>query len=194
MSKKNWTLLAFGLGAAVLALFCAVPFLTLLEKSFYSGEAGGFTLEHLRAVYGSASTLKAILNTLAVGTATALASVLFAIPLAWLLARSDMPGAARLRTPLLLPYAIPPYITAIAWIYLANPTNGFLNQLAGGAWLNVYTGAGLVLVMSAYFYTLVLLVALAALERMDASLEEAARIAGASPARISSNSSGRARR
>lgn len=184
MISKAGAVLAFALLGAVLAFFCIVPFLTLLERSFFSGEGGTFTLEHFRAVFGNDSTVRAILNTVWISGATALASIVLAVPLAWVLARSDMPGAAKLRTFFLLPYAIPPYITAIAWIYLANPTNGFLNQVFGASLLNVYTGTGLVLVMTAYFYTLVLLVVLAALERMDSSLEEAARIAGAGPVRI----------
>jgi iron(III) transport system permease protein len=54
-----------------------------------------------------------------------------AIPLAWLVSRTDLPGARLFRVLLVLPYVVPPYLGAIAWINLANPTVGWLNRLAG---------------------------------------------------------------
>src|SRR5690606_14182220 len=103
-------------------------------------------------------------------------SVMGAVPLGWLLARTNLPWAKRLRSYFCLPYAIPPYISAIAWIYLANPTNGILNQVlgdgSGGPLLNIYSYLGLIWVETTFFYTFILLSVLAALDRMDSSLEE----------------------
>ena len=83
-----------------------------------------------------------------------------------------------------LPYAIPPYIAAIAWIVLANPSNGLLNSALGYKIFNIYSLGGLVWVMGSFFYTFVLLSVLTALDRVDPSLEEAARLSGASPLKV----------
>jgi iron(III) transport system permease protein len=80
---------------------------------------------------------------------------------------------------------VPPYILAVAWIQLANPTTGLVNRatraLGVGAPLDVYGHVGIILVLAASSYPLVLATAAAALERVDPALEEAARIAGARP-------------
>jgi iron(III) transport system permease protein len=115
---------------------------------------------------------------------TALLSTLLALPLAWILARSNLSRAKTWRSLFCLPYAIPPYIGAMAWITLANPTNGLLNLLFGTGSLNIYSFFGLVWVMSSFFYTFVLLSLLQALDRVDPSLEEAARLSGAGPIRV----------
>lgn len=174
----------FILGIATLVLFfaCLYPFLILLYTCFFSDS--GFTWQHFQKLLESASTIKAIQNTVIVSFTTALFSAFLAIPLAWLLTRTNLPHASKLRSYFCLPYAIPPYIGAIAWIHLANPSNGILNVLFGFSFFNIYNLGGLVWVMGSFFYTLVLLLALTSLDRMDSSFEEAARISGASPLRV----------
>ena len=73
-------------------------------------------------------------------------------------------------------------IGAIAWIYLANPSNGILKSLL--PWINIYSRTGLIFVMTAFFYTYILINLLSALEKIDPSLEEAARISGASSSQV----------
>ena len=172
------------LGIATLVLFfaCLYPFLILFYTCFFSDS--GFTWQHFQKLMESASTMRAIQNTVIVSFATALLSTFLAVPLAWLLTRTNLPHASKLRSYFCLPYAIPPYIGAIAWIHLANPSNGILNMLFGVSFFNIYNLGGLVWVMGSFFYTLVLLLALTSLDRMDASFEEAARISGASPLRV----------
>ena len=50
--------------------------------------------------------------------------------------------------------------------------------------INVYTLGGLIWVMSSFFYTFILISLMSAMERLDPSLEEAARLSGASPLRV----------
>jgi len=104
--------------------------------------------------------------------------------LLWPLTRTDLPGKKILRSLFCLPYAIPPFISAIAWIYLANPQTGFINKLLGFSLLNIYSYVGLIWAMSSFFYTYILLSLLSALDSMDSSLEEAARLSGASPLKV----------
>ena len=168
----------------ILLGLCVYPFVILIYKCLFSGPDGAFTFEYIVKLYNSSSTYTAVKNTAIVSFLTAALSVFLAVPMAWLLTRTNVPCARKLRSYFCLPYAIPPYIGAIAWIYLANPTNGFLNAPFDTPFFNIYTMGGLIWVMSSFFYTFVLLVLLASLDRMDASLEEAAKLSGAGPLRV----------
>ena len=105
-----------------------------------------------------------------------------AVPAAWLLERTDA-GSAGLGALLYAPAVVPPYVLAVAWILLANPRTGLLVRGLGVP-LDVYSRAGLVLVLASTLYPLVLAQTRAALVGIDASLEEAARLSGASPLRV----------
>ena len=137
----------------------------------------------IKKVFNSSSTLLALKTTLIVSLSTVFFSTAIALPLSWLFSRSDLQHKDRWKTLFSLPYAIPPYIGAIAWIMLANPTNGILN-VGLGLSLNIYSLGGLIWVMSSFFYTFILLNVTNLLSQMDPSLEEAARLSGANPFRV----------
>ncbi len=167
----------------LIGAFCIYPLLTLLFK--VSWIDGGLSGQYFEKVFKSSSTQSAFFNTIIVSFGTALLSCIFALPISWLLKRTDLPYVKFSKTICCLPYAVPPYIGAIAWISLANPTNGFLNELLfGTGFFNIYSHLGLIFVMSCFFYTLVLLNLLNAFDRLDPSLEEAARISGAAPRKV----------
>ena len=123
-------------------------------------------------------------NTIFMSAGTMVFTILLGVPLAWLLTRTNLPHRKKLRTLFMMPYIIPPYIGAIAWIDLANPNVGLLNRLLGEPVLNIYSLSGMIWVLGLFFYTFVLLGVGTALENMDPSLEESARICGASPLRV----------
>jgi iron(III) transport system permease protein len=184
LKKLNSTTLILGLSVIFLLLICLYPFLTLFGKISFPLPRGEFDLKYYLEIFDNKSTLLALKNTVIISIGTAVLSTLMALPLSWLLTRTNIPGASRLRSWFCLPYAIPPYIGAIAWIYLGNPTTGLLNLFFGEGFINIYTFGGLIWVMSCFFYTFILLSLLAALDRMDPSLEEAARLSGAGPIRV----------
>lgn len=177
-SKKT----ILGAGILLLFVFCVYPFVTLLWKILFP--QGNFSTTFFVKILSSKSTLVALKNTLWVSVGTCIMSTFIALPMSWLLTRTNIPAMARWRSWFCLPYAIPPYIGAIAWIYLSNPSNGILNSIFGQGFFNIYTNVGLIWVMGSFFYTFILLSLLAALDRMDPSLEEAARLSGAGPFRV----------
>jgi iron(III) transport system permease protein len=140
-------------------------------------------LSDLLSVLQNENTLKAALNTFLVSSAVSVFCLALGLPLAWLLTRTDLPFKTYLRSMFCLPYAIPPFVGAIGWIILANPTSGVLNQWLG-LHLNIYSFWGLVFVETSFLFTFVLLTALTVLDRMDSSLEEAARLSGANGFRV----------
>jgi iron(III) transport system permease protein len=158
-----------------LFLLCVYPFL-FMGKSF-SFENGQFDWPIFKRAFHSPMTLRSLWNTLKICSLTVCCSTLLALPLAWLLTRTDLKRKGFWRTVFCLPYAIPPFIGAIAWIYLANPSNGILKVIF--PWINIYSQTGLILVMTSFFYTFILINLLTSMEKIDPSLEEAARISGA---------------
>jgi iron(III) transport system permease protein len=126
----------------------------------------------------------ALLNTLIIGLgATAIASAV-GVPLAWLFARTNLPGKGFLEKLATIPIFIPPFVGAIAWILLAAPRIGAFNfpfrTLVGGEPFNVYTLAGIAWVIGIYLAPYVMMIVAAALRSMDPSLEEAAQVSGLS--------------
>lgn len=167
------------LSLLVLFVICLYPFINLFVKVIYP--RGDFSLQYISSVFEHRGAIKAFRNTLFVALSIALLSIFIAVPIGWLLTRTDLPKAKSFRSWFCLPYAIPPYIGAMAWIYLANPTTGLLNQFFGDSVFNIYSYFGLIWVMTTFLYTFVLLAVLTSLDRMDSSLEEAARLSGATP-------------
>src|SRR5207245_2834007 len=118
------------LGALLtLGLLCIYPFMVLVYHIVFSGEGQTFTLEYFKRVFQSNTTLRAAQNTILLSLSVACLSLLVAVPIAWVISRTDLKFSKYWRSWLCLPYAIPPYIGAIAWIFLANPTTGLINQL-----------------------------------------------------------------
>lgn len=113
----NLQFLILAIAALALFIFCVVPFLSLFEKILFSGVDGQFSFAAFHDAFASTATLQAIGNTIVVSSLVTAGSLLVGVPMAWLLTRSDLPWAGRFRSWLSLPFAIPPYVGAIAWIF-----------------------------------------------------------------------------
>ena len=107
------------------------------------------------------------------------------VPLAWLVARTDVPAKLCLRAGIAVAFIIPSFITVIAWIYLTAPNSGALNKLLVG-WLglatppfNIFSFGGLVFIETAHLFPIVFFAVAAALGNIDPSHEQAARMLGA---------------
>jgi iron(III) transport system permease protein len=99
--------------------------------------------------------------------------------------RTDTPLKGLIEIAALLPFITPPLIGAVAWALLAAPRTGLINVLARqlgttAPVLNIYSMSGLIFVMSLYVSPYVFLTVQAVMQRMDANLEEASEISGAS--------------
>ena len=168
----------------IVLAFCIYPFYPLLSNALTLQVRGMSFTDSLLWTLKSKTTILAVKNTILVSCSTALLGTLVAVPLSWILTRAKIKKQKVWRTIFCLPYAIPPYIGAIAWINLANPTNGLLNVAIPGLDLNIYTVGGLIWVMSSFFYTFILLSLVSAMDQIDPSLEEAARLSGAGPIKV----------
>jgi iron(III) transport system permease protein len=175
------------IGAIVLfmVVFQVFPLLYLLFRAFFS--TGKFSLEAFRRVYSYSLNWDALVNTLITGGLSMVFGVFVAFPLAWLVGRTNLLGRKFFRTLFVMTYMVPPYLGAMAWLRLLNPAVGDLNVFLKSLFhlsrmpFNIYSLGGLTWVMTTFYYPYAFITISRAMEKMDPSLEEAARISGASP-------------
>ena len=174
----------FGLAAAAMVLIVVVPLAIVVVQGFISAQRGSwdFTLDHVTLVATRWPYWAALLNTLAVGLGATTFACAAGIPMAWLFARTNLPGKGLLEKLATIPIFIPPFVGAVAWILLAAPRIGAFNYpfraLMGLEPLNVYTLTGISWVIGIYLAPYVMMIVAAALRSMDPSLEEAAQVSG----------------
>jgi iron(III) transport system permease protein len=171
-------------GAALaLVLLMALP-LGWLASLSVSGERGA-TLDHYRAVLGDVALRKAVWNTIVLAFWVGLGSVAVGAPLAWLTARTDVPGRGVIRSLVLASFVTPPFLGAFAWVMLAGPNAGLLNRAWRGLTgaedplVNIFGMPGLVFVVTIYTFPYVYIMIANTLALIASDLEEAASILGA---------------
>lgn len=180
-SAENSVALALTL---LVTLMVIVPLAAVLAAGV--SERGAFSLRLLLNALGAT---KIIGNTLLVGAGSTLLSVGLGAALALILVRLNTPGRGVLERLIVLPLYITPLLTAIAWSWLASPRGGLINKFArdvlgiADTLVNVQTPAGVVIVTALAYVPLPFLLIGSALRGMDPSLEESARVHGASPAK-----------
>lgn len=131
-----------------------------------------------------AGILDAAVNSLVSAGASAALAVVIALVMALVLDRTDLPGRSAVRLILLSPLLIPPFVGAIAWTGLLGPSgmiNKYFVEHVGAPLWNIYGGDGVIFLLTIHSYPLAYLIVSAALSRIPGDLEQAARIAGASP-------------
>src|SRR3989344_9555317 len=177
MNTKRFILVST---SVLLLTFSAFPLLILIVESFRPAHLSNYLLILSKKTYATA-----LWNTLKLCTFTTLITVVIGLPLAWLLEKTDLPQKKLFKSLFAIPYIIPPYIGAMAWIKLLNPNSGSLNRLlANGLSLaeapfNIYSMTGAVWVLGLFFYSFILLACVSAFQKMDPALEEAALMCGA---------------
>jgi iron(III) transport system permease protein len=170
---------------AVLVFLVASPLARLLISSFQEPEGGRFTLANYVQAYGNLRHLQALLNSLELGIGVALLAGIFGVPIAWAISRTDMPAKSFVRLMVFGAFITPPYLGAVGWILLAGPNAGWLNKIwmaltgAEHGIFNVYSMAGLIVVVATTSFPYVFVFVNAALDLVSSEMEDAANILGA---------------
>ena len=168
-----------------LVVFEVFPLLYLVYRAFFP--EGSFSLEAFARVYTYKLNWTALSNTIITASASMILGVIIAFPLAWLIGRTNLYFKKFFRTLFVMTYMVPPYVGAMAWLRLLNPTVGILNQLLAKIFnlsempFNIYSVGGLIWVLTTFYYPYAFITISRAMEKMDPSLEEASKISGASP-------------
>lgn len=174
------------LGLAAILVFLVVnPLFRLVLTSFAEKDTGAFTLANYAAAYGRARYVEALWNSLLLGGAVSMLCLVLAVPLAWGVSRTDMPGKGLVRLLVLGAFITPPYLGAIGWILLAGPNAGWINR--SWRWLtgaeaplfDIYSFPGLTLIIALYSFPYLFIFVSAALDLVSSEMEDAASILGA---------------
>ncbi|HEX7891106.1 MAG TPA: iron ABC transporter permease [Ramlibacter sp.] len=183
---KHWdkTTIVWIVAIAFLVFLVVNPLLRLFVVSFQDAN-GAFTLANYVAAYSRSRYLEALLNSLILGVSAGALCLVFGVPMAWALSRTDMPFKGLIWIAILGTFIIPPYLGAVGWILLAGPNAGWLNKAwmaltgAGAGPFNVYSMPGLVLVIACYSFPYVFVLTKSALDLVSSEMEDAANILGA---------------
>jgi iron(III) transport system permease protein len=175
---------------AGVAFFVLYPIILIIVNSFQVAKPGMPPLYGLggwRAVLAEPGLRRAVYNTFALLVVRQLLSFPVAILIAWLLARTDLPGKSFLEFMFWLSFFLPSLSVTLGWILILDPDYGIANQiwktLTGAAHgpFNIYSFWGIVWAHIGHNTTAVKVMLLTpAFRNMDASLEEASEVAGAS--------------
>ena len=158
-------------------------------RTGFPGEGGPLTLVNFIRVYTDLSTYNVLLNTLLFATGTVVVTLIFTIPLVWLLMRTDLPFKKTIYVLLTLGILIPVFLRTIAWILLLSPRIGLVNQWASQIFgldhplVSLYNLPGMAFIQGVSFVPGAFFMLAAAYRTMDPALEEAAYTAGVSKLR-----------
>jgi iron(III) transport system permease protein len=172
---------------ALLILIIGIPVAMVVLMSLrtgFPGEGGPLTLQNFVEVYADPGTYEVLSNTLLFALGSVAVALLFAIPLSWLLMRTDIPFKKTFYVLLTVGILIPVFLRTIAWILLLSPRIGLLNKWLveifdlSGPPLSLYNIPGMAFVQGVSFVPGAFFMLSAAYRAMDPSLEEAAYTAG----------------
>jgi iron(III) transport system permease protein len=168
----------------------------LVDESRIPGAVEGeFTLYHwirmMTGIFGRIYTFTPLTHSMTIAIGTVVLALLIGGSLAWLVVRTDMPGRKLVNQLAVLPYIMPSWTLAQAWLVL------FKNRTQGGApglfefivgqsppdWLS-YGPVPIIICCALHYYTFFFLFVSAALMSIDSNLEEAGELMGANRWRI----------
>lgn len=174
---------------AGVALCVVFPLVLVVFQSFQvapPGQPAQYGLDGWRAALGEPGLRAALVNTLTVTFVRQLFSLPLAVLIAWLLARTDLPGRGWIEFAFWAAFFLPPFTVTLSWILLLDPEYGLVNTwlaalpFVGGRPFNIYSFWGIVWVhVITGSLTVKVILLTPAFRYMNASFEEASRVAGA---------------
>src|SRR5262245_12927454 len=185
----EWKWLVIGACVAFTVYIAAIPLGFLIWQSLRTPQTAAadaiFTLRNYAEAYGSSDTWVLLLNSIQFALGTSLFSFLVGATLAWINERTNTPFKSLVFALSMIPLVIPGILFTVAWILLASPQIGVINQFIQG-WFgleeppfNIYSLAGMVWVDGLHYSPMAFLLMTAAFRAMDPSLEESATMSGA---------------
>ena len=180
---------AIMVGAATLACVAVASLLAVIFwLSFTDGTPGmelDYTLDNFAEMFLDKVTYLVIGNTLGFAATTLCVSLAIGLPMAWLIERTNFPGKRVVFTLFTVALLLPGFSVALGWLFLLNPRVGAINQLfmslfgLAEAPFNVSTIIGMGLVEGLSLTPVIFIMTSIVFRSMDSSLEEAARMSGA---------------
>ena len=175
-----------------LGYFLIWPVILLLINSFNTAadwfvEPRSWGLRHWQNAFQRPGLLRSLGNSLLIWSLTVATSFPIGVTIAWILARSKIPFSRTLEFMFWISYMVPALPTTIAWITLLDPDIGWINVgltklgLFEQGPFNIFSVPGIVFAnLMGHGISIKVMLLTPAFRNMDASLEEAARVGGAS--------------
>lgn len=189
------------IGIALVLLFgylIVAPVVSLLLSSIQVGfgdeaktgqAAGENTWYYLNRVFGSAVSsiifYKPLVNTLMIALISIIAALIIGVPVAWLLARTDLPARRWFSSALIVPYMLPAWTFALAWttIFKNRSSAGQLGWMESIGWEPpnwvAHGPFPIIVIFALHFTPFVILLVTNAMKNLPGELDEAARMLGA---------------
>lgn len=189
---RDWgPLLLGGLVAMVAVVFLIYPLANGMLLAFFENKEepgwASLTIANFARFFTANSYKRALWNSVYSGLAATLIATALALPMAYAVARIELPLRGLLCAMSVVPLISPPFIGAYAWIILLGK-NGtitqFMFQTTGLTLPSIYGPGGVILALALSYFPYVFLIVQGALAAGDPHIEEAARMAGASRWRI----------
>lgn len=183
-----------GVFVAVIGFLVCYPVVMLLLGSFAPPRGvtnAWFSLDGYRTALFDEDARRAIVTTIWLALVRASIGVALAIFLSWAITRTSIPGRRVFHNLLILNFFLPLLPQVVAWSLLLSPKSGIVNVwlrgllgvTSGSGPFNIYSYGGIIFLGSLGWAGFLYLLLSPAFQAMDAALEEAARISGASTLR-----------
>lgn len=173
----------------VLLFFVLYPFGVLFHKSLLSPKTGEFSLINYAQFFMDRGVYEALLNTIKMALGTLMLGIGIGVPMAWGVSRTNMPLKGFVRSMVVLTFATPTFLTALAWVILLGPKAGIINELFKTIFylekgpFNIFSMTGLIFVLGIFLYPFIFFSTSTAMDNMNPSMEEASMVLGASKSR-----------
>lgn len=160
------------------------PLVLVYWGSFWTGGPGNpgqFTVQGYIRAYDPAA-LKALGNTLWLAVVRTILGTAIGVLFAWLLTRTRFPFKGTIEVFIWLHFFLPFLPMGLAWLILLGPGYGLINHVLAGLGLSIdiYSYGGIIWVWLPFIVSITVIMVTPVFRLMDASLEESARMSGAS--------------
>lgn len=184
--KVDWMKwLLFPIGLSAVSILIIFPLVRMFKGSILTPE-GQFSLIFFKNIINDQALFQAFKNSMFIAVGATFISLITGVPMAWAVSRTDIPLKNFIRNLTTVSMVTPPFLGAIAWIFLLGPGSGKFNMLFKKLFntqltlFNIFSLEGITFVIAMYVYPFVFIYTASALDNMDANLEDAANILGSS--------------
>ena len=192
MTQVRLTLWQYGIFLLVLSLVLVPLFFLILGSLSTARLPTDFSLDTMGSVnyvkvYTDPGTYELFTNTIIYVGGSSLVGISFAVALAWLVERTNIPGKIWIYAGVPMTLAVPGMLQAMAWVLLLSPRIGFINQSLQALFglqeapIDIYSLGGMIFLEGLRLVPTAFLMLVPLMRSMDPALEEAAAVSGARP-------------
>jgi iron(III) transport system permease protein len=171
---------------ALVSLVVVAHLAVLFWLSWTKGSPGvttlAYTWHNYAEVFSDGRTYRVLINTLGFSFVSLVVALVFGVPAAWLVERTDLPGKTAVFALMTVGMIIPGFAEAMGWLFLLHPRIGLINvwlmDLFGlhNAPINIISLTGMGWIQGLNLAPLAFIMTAAVFRAMNPALEEAAQM------------------